>query len=487
MKTKAKTLISLFSLVLFLTSGSVLFAQIQFELMSSTPFEAVHESSVAFADIDGDLDLDLVITGRNSGSSHISRLYINDSSANFTWDTTAGLAGASNSSVAFADVDGDNDLDLMISGQNSGSPLTFISNLYFNNGSGVFTLVPGTPFTSVQNCAIGFSDVDGNATPDLVITGNSGGDNYVAELYNSDSLGNYSGPNNLFGNGVRYSTVTFVDVDADQDEDVILTGLEYQDPNSVHSTRLFINDGSGGFSLASGIPFPNVAFGSVAHADVDGDQDEDIFISGGSSGSGKASELFLNDGSGLFSASINSFTGVDKSSVAFSDVDLDGDPDLIITGESAMEGRIAKLYENDGLGNYTEVIGLPFIGVGNGSVAFADVNADTLPDLLITGEDAGGSKVANLYINSTVLSITDANAVDSINFYPNPVNEVIKIKNSNTVAIESLEIFNIRGQLVIATTENFDDEINVSQLETAMYFLRIRTKIGQKTVKFIKE
>ncbi len=68
----------------------------------------------------------------------------------------------------------------------------------------------------------------------------------------------------------------------------------------------------------------------------------------------------------------------------------------------------------------------------------------------------------------------------------NPVNEVIKIKNNNSVAIESIEIFTIRGQLVFSTSENFD-EINVSQLETAMYLLKIRTKIGQKTVKFIKE
>ncbi len=91
---------------------------------------------------------------------------------------------------------------------------------------------------------------------------------------------------------------------------------------------------------------------------------------------------------------------------------------------------------------------------------------------------------ASVVVTET-LSVDDEE-LNSISIYPNPANEIIKIKNSHSVVIESLEVFTIRGQLVISATDNFD-EINISQLEAAIYFLKIRSATGQKTVRLIKE
>ena len=45
----------------------------------------------------------------------------------------------------------------------------------------------------------------------------------------------------------------------------------------------------------------------------------------------------------------------DVGSVAYADIDLDGDNDLLITGNGPTTGVTATLYENDGSGNYSDV------------------------------------------------------------------------------------------------------------------------------------
>src|ERR1044071_2821736 len=66
----------------------------------------------AFADVDGDGDLDLLVNALGNGT----RLFTNDGKGAFTETTSgAGVAsGAGSMSMALADVDGDGDLDLYV-------------------------------------------------------------------------------------------------------------------------------------------------------------------------------------------------------------------------------------------------------------------------------------------------------------------------------------------------------------------------------------
>ena len=66
-------------------------------------------TGAAFADVDGDGDLDLLVNGIAAGT----RLFLNDSKGHFTEVTASGLSRtASPTSMALADIDGDGDLDL---------------------------------------------------------------------------------------------------------------------------------------------------------------------------------------------------------------------------------------------------------------------------------------------------------------------------------------------------------------------------------------
>ncbi len=105
--------------------------------------------------------------------------------------------------------------------------------------------------------------------------------------------------------------------------------------------------------------------------------------------------LYINDGKGRFSEPINALPAilVNKSTVAVADIDKDGDMDIFTGGlADARKYGIAQssyLLLNDGKGNYQQtdstIINLNSIGITT-TASFADINKDGWPDLLVTGE-----------------------------------------------------------------------------------------------------
>ena len=174
---------------LYTNDGNGLFTEV-----AATPFDGVHNSSIAFADIDGDNDLDVLITGDTSDLMQpISKLYKNDGSGIFTEVIDHPFIAVSTSSIAFADVDGDNDMDVLITGKTIDQTQN-ISTLYTNDGNGTFTEVNDMPFAAVSSSSIAFADIDGDSDMDLLISGNTSSISpaspaYVPRLYSNDGNG----------------------------------------------------------------------------------------------------------------------------------------------------------------------------------------------------------------------------------------------------------------------------------------------------------
>jgi|GEM_PF-2103793 len=74
---------------------------------------------------------------------------------------------------------------------------------------------------------------------------------------------------------------------------------------------------------------------------------------------------------------------------------------------------------------------------------------------------------------------------DAITIYPNPVSEVLNIKNSG-IAIDSVKIYNLNGRLVLEKV-NVQHQINVSQLEQGVYILHIETAVGVLREELVKK
>ncbi|WP_294964004.1 T9SS type A sorting domain-containing protein [uncultured Flavobacterium sp.] len=142
-----------------------------------------------------------------------------------------------------------------------------------------------------------------------------------------------------------------------------------------------------------------------------------------------------------------------------------------------------------------ENINLPFDDANNdGYVAF---KIKTKPTLAV-GDSF--TNEANIYFDynfpiltnkatSTfkTLGIKDFEFSKYLTLYPNPANQFLNISQNQNIEIQSFEIYDVLGQLVIAvpnakTTSNID----ISKLRVGNYFIRVKSDKGSSSMKFIK-
>ncbi len=138
----------------------------------------------AFADVDADGDMDLFVSNYVGPNA----LYLNDGTGRFTaGGRAAGLADEGwGKGPAFADIDHDGDLDLYE------GDCKVANQLYRNNGDGTFTniadLNPAVRCETVRTKGTAFADVDGDGDLDLYVV-NWGVENRL--LLNTTDNGNW--------------------------------------------------------------------------------------------------------------------------------------------------------------------------------------------------------------------------------------------------------------------------------------------------------
>ncbi len=132
-----------------------------------------------FADIDGDLDVDLRIGSRGAGS----KLYRNNGAGVFSDISANCPADGSCYSYDFGDINNDGDLDLL--GANAGASNAEL--LLSNNGSGVFTNVSAniSPNPTTDDNDSRFFDYDNDGDMDLVIASLGA----TERIYNNNGAG----------------------------------------------------------------------------------------------------------------------------------------------------------------------------------------------------------------------------------------------------------------------------------------------------------
>ena len=471
--------------------SSSLIAQ-NFEEITGTPFEGVSSSSIAFADIDNDGDQDVLITEwDNSSFQPISKLYANDGNGNFTEVFETPFVGVSNGSIAFADIDNDGDQDVLITGS-PGVYIATISKLYTNNGNGNFTEVLDTPFEGVSSSSIAFADVDNDGDQDVLITGwvfiAYRFQYVISKLYTNDGNGVFTEVLDTPFKDVSKSSIAFADIDNDNDQDVLITG---KTDSNTRISKLYTNDGFGNFTEDYDTPFEGVLAGSIAFADIDNDNDQDVLITGQGEWDGSSYEqvakLYINDLNGNFTeVSGTPFEGISSSSIAFADVDNDNDQDVLITGYNGAE-IISKLYTNDGNGIFTELLDTPFDGVFRSSIAFADVDNDGDQDVLITGENNSDQRITKLYRNMTIVGINEKVLFSNVSIYPNPNNGLINI-DLGSLSNVSIKVINVSGQLIYYKenihTPLYQFELNASP---GIYILELSAKGEKQQFKLVKQ
>ena len=138
---------------------------------------------------------------------------------------------------------------------------------------------------------------------------------------------------------------SFFDADNDGDKDLYVAGggYEFNENDPAFQDRLYINDGNGNFKKKQdALPKILTSKHCVKPADIDGDGDMDLFVGGrvtpGKYPTTPESYVLINDGKGTFkdltasvSAALQNIGMV--TDAAFTDLNNDKQPDLVVVGE----------------------------------------------------------------------------------------------------------------------------------------------------------
>ena len=295
-------------------------------------------SDLVLGDVDGDGDLDIVTADPNNNRVSVwwnSGTSASTADARFNRTTYTALS-ASPGDIKLGDVDGDGDLDLVVSTTNTlevrlnGGDATGSSTGIFSNGS---TNSPNSQYSRLD-----LGDVDGDGDLDLVVTSFIAGTASV-KLNGGDATGSNTG---VFSGGT--STVVIAspnaiklgDVDGDGDLDLVTashsTGMASVKLNGGDAT----GSNTGVFSNGSTVTVSGYNASALALGDVDSDGDLDLAVVDITN---RLASVRLNGGNGtgsntgVFSNGSNVTVGYSVTSVMLGDVDGDGDLDLL-TGNS---------------------------------------------------------------------------------------------------------------------------------------------------------
>jgi hypothetical protein len=278
-----------------------------------------YPSFVAVADVNGDGKPDLVVA--NQSSNTVSVLLGNGDGTFQAQKTFA--VGSYPSFVAVGDVNGDGKPDLAVA--NAGDSSNVVSVL-LGNGDGTFQ-AQKTFTAGVQPYSVALADLNGDNKLDLVTTNYS---NNVSVL-----LGNGDGTfqaQQTFAVDTHPSSVVVADVNGDGKPDLVVAN-QTTNPNTSVNNALSILLGNGDGTFQPQKTFTVDAFStSVAVADMNGDGTQDLVVT---NTSGKDVSVLLGNGDGTFQAQNTFATGTNPSSVAVADVNGDGRPDLVVANETS--------------------------------------------------------------------------------------------------------------------------------------------------------
>jgi hypothetical protein len=426
--------------------------------------EADGSRIICAADVDRDNYID-ILSANNFGNN--LTWYKNlDGLGNFGSQNI--LASLDTIHVHASDLDGDGDMDVL-------AVSYFIDMVvWYENldGLGNFSTQKVISNTADGAYRVIAADLDGDSDMDVI----SGSDNTgIAWYENIDGNGNFGSARviNAFAPNAR--SIATADIDGDGDMDVVGSTS-----GSVTVAWYENLDGLGSFGPQQTITTNGLSVEPIFTIDIDGDGDIDVIAATG--GADKVAWYENLDGLGNFGSEniiIDNLLGAH--SIYSTDLDNDGDNDILATGGGAFDGEVVWFENLDGQGSFGAKNIISTEVQFSRSVIAADIDNDGDMDVIASSQN--DDKIA-WYENLIILGVGE-NQIDTVKIYPNPTSGLIFIA-SKTEKILGASVFDVLGKKVLQIDGNIQ-QIDISTLQSGMYFFRIATDAGSFVQKIIKE
>ena len=396
---------------------------------------AANPVSVAVADVNGDGKLDVVVANCDPAAvggcgflrDGIVGVLLGNSDGTFQPVVTYGSGGNLATAIAVADVNGDSKPDIIITHE---CTVTSCENrvgvsILLGNGDGTFQ--PAATYNSggQQSPSVALADVNGDGKLDLLVTeetftcigvdcDNTGGVSIL--LGNGD--GTFQAPVSYNSGGIGPMSVAAADVNGDGKIDLLVA-------NCGCIFGYFLNSGSVGVLLGNGDGTfrATVSYSagpnpwSIAVADLNGDGKPDVAVAASCwCGHDASAAVLLGKGDGTFQPPLfYDSGGADTFSIAVSDVNGDGTPDLLV---ASLDRNAIGVLLGNGSGTFQPVVVFDAGDYGQHfSVVAGDLNGDGKPDLIAANAESNlyGSVAVLLNNGESTGSPTKTALVSSLN------------------------------------------------------------------------
>jgi hypothetical protein len=347
-----------------------------------------YAQALAVADVNGDGKPDVVVA--NQWCGHFDQygaclefegavsVLLGNGDGTFQPEVTYDLGGPGVLAVAVADLNGDGKPDLVVAYNGNGMPTSPVGVL-FGNGDGTFQS-PVTYDSGGEAASTAIADVNGDGHPDLIVA-NGSSDTVGVLLNNGDGT---------FQSAVVYSffgyfalSVAIGDVNGDGYPDLVVA-----DDCGSCGGSILLNNGNGTFQSPiyydAGQPIS-----SVAAADLNGDGKLDLVAGVNYTQDVGDVSVLLGNGDGTFQPAVRySPGGGSITSVAIADINGDGYLDLVVGNANGYEsqfyvsGGVIGVLLGNGDGTFQAVTTYSSGGFSTGSVAVSDINGDGRPDIV---------------------------------------------------------------------------------------------------------
>ena len=419
-------------------------------------------SVLTVADINNDNRLDIVTANFNDSTIAWYKCLNNNNNVNFSEKIIIDNNLPYTRSAVVGDINGDNHLDIIASSATNNT-VVWYENL---DGQGSFSYAKIIGTNVMDAYEVKVADLDGDGDLDVIATNK--GNNTLSWFKNLDGQGAFSPEIVINNNAISVYAIDTADVDGDGDIDVLANSSSLGYPAWYENI-----DGQGNFAAEQIIDF--IGTFKLMPADIDGDNDLDLVLE--TLDNNIVTMYWYENIDGLGTYTQSQFITSDFQSSNFfpSDIDNDGDIDLLVIFVG--DGGVTWFENTDGLGLFSEKKVIDTIrGI---SLVSGKINQDDYFDVVASTEVG-----IVWYKNENFLGINNVDNSE-INLSPNPTNNIITIKGQN-IFIKTLSVYDVLGQLII-TQDSSKNSIDLSFFPSGVYFVKLETEKGMEIKKIVKE